>query len=201
MPVDLKAEKKIDPEITQWLAFAQQKLEELAVLKTALTKGRNEVAEELAASTKAAKNRRSSPRIHNEAVAKRLAAVTPDMAKRQSPYPVRAAAQQAKLNLPLYPTTTIGSFPQTSEVRQARAKNRRGELDNAGYTQFLREQTAATIRWQEESVLTFWFMVNLNVTTWFSISVNSWMVLPLPTMVGCRAMVPVVSVRRSCSVM
>lgn len=150
VPVDLKAEKKIDPEITQWLAFAQQKLEELAVLKTALTKGRNEVAEELAASTKAAKNRRSSPRIHNEAVAKRLAAVTPDMAKRQSPYPVRAAAQQAKLNLPLYPTTTIGSFPQTSEVRQARAKNRRGELDNAGYTQFLREQTAATICWQEE---------------------------------------------------
>lgn len=150
VPVDLKAEKKIDPEITQWLAFAQQKLEELAVLKTALNKGRNEVAEELAASTKAAKNRRSSPRIHNAAVAKRLAAVTPDMAKRHSPYPARAAAQQEKLNLPLYPTTTIGSFPQTSEVRQARAKNRRGELDNAGYTQFLREQTAATIRWQEE---------------------------------------------------
>ncbi|MFT8737065.1 MAG: 5-methyltetrahydropteroyltriglutamate--homocysteine S-methyltransferase [Zymomonas mobilis] len=150
VPVDLKAEKKIDPEITQWLAFAQQKLEELAVLKTALNKGRNEVAKELAASTQAAKNRQSSPRIHNEAVTKRLAAITPDMAQRRNPYPKRAAVQQKGLNLPLYPTTTIGSFPQTLEVRQARAKNRRGELDDAGYTQFLREQTAATIRWQEE---------------------------------------------------
>ena len=149
-PVDLALETKLDPEITQWLAFAVQKIEELNILKRALNEGRGAVAGPLAASAKAAEARSVSPRIHNPEVAARVAAITPAMRERNLPYAARAKAQAAMLGLPDYPTTTIGSFPQTAEVRHARAEHVRGNLDDAGYAQFLRDETEHAIRWQEE---------------------------------------------------
>ena len=149
-PVDLALESKLDPEIAQWLAFAVQKIDELNTLKRALNEGRDAVADQLAASAKAAAARRVSPRIHDPKVAARVAAVTPAMRERNLPYAARAKAQAAVLGLPDYPTTTIGSFPQTAEVRHARAEHNRGNLADADYAQFLREETARTIRWQEE---------------------------------------------------
>lgn len=152
-PVDLALERKIDPEIAQWLAFAVQKVGELATLKRALNEGRDSVAEELTASSVAAAARKTSPRIHDDAVTARLAAITPGDRERHSPYPVRATAQADALDLPAFPTTTIGSFPQTSEVRRARADHVRGNIDDAAYEQFLREETERAIRWQEQAGL------------------------------------------------
>ncbi len=149
-PIDLALETGIDAEVAQWLAFAVQKIEELATLKGALNQGRDSVAEPLAASAQAAANRRTSPRIHDAAVAARIAAVTPDMQQRRSGHAVRQAEQHAALGLPMFPTTTIGSFPQTPEVRQARSQHGKGLIDDAAYESFLREETERAIRWQEE---------------------------------------------------
>jgi 5-methyltetrahydropteroyltriglutamate--homocysteine methyltransferase len=152
-PVDLALERKIDPEIAQWLAFAVQKVGELATLKRALNESRDSVADDLAASSAAAAARKTSPRIHDDAVAARLAAITPADRERRSPYPIRARTQAEALDLPAFPTTTIGSFPQTGEVRRARADHNRGLLDTAAYDHFLREETERAIRWQEEAGL------------------------------------------------
>jgi len=153
VPADLALESKLDGEVKQWLAFAVQKVEELNTLKRALNEGRDAVAAELEASSQAAANRRTSPRIHDVAVTARIAAVTPDMRERRSDHPTRIATQAQVLNLPLFPTTTIGSFPQTAEVRRARAEYNRGNLDAAAYDAFLRAETLRTIRWQEEAGL------------------------------------------------
>jgi len=152
-PVDLALERKIDPEVMQWLAFAVQKVGELALLKRALNHGRDSVAEELAASSAAAAARKTSPLIHDAGVTARLTGITPADRERQSPYPARAAAQAETLGLPAFPTTTIGSFPQTVEVRKARAEYNRGNLDDTAYEQFLREETERAVRWQEEAGL------------------------------------------------
>jgi 5-methyltetrahydropteroyltriglutamate--homocysteine methyltransferase len=153
VPVDLALETKLDEEVTQWLAFAVQKIDELAILKRALNEGRASVAAELAASARAAAARRTSPRIHDPAVAARIAAATPDMRERRSDHAARIAAQASVLDLPAFPTTTIGSFPQTAEVRHARAEHNRGNLGDADYQRFLREETERAIRWQEEAGL------------------------------------------------
>ncbi|MDF2385497.1 5-methyltetrahydropteroyltriglutamate--homocysteine S-methyltransferase [Nostoc ellipsosporum NOK] len=153
VPVDLALEPKLDDEIKQWLAFAVQKIDELVTLKDALNGGRDWVAEKLAASGRAAAARKVSPRIHDPLVAARAASVTEAMRSRQSPYAARAAVQAGILALPPFPTTTIGSFPQTAEVRHARAEHNRGNLDDAAYERFLREETERTVRWQEEAGL------------------------------------------------
>lgn len=152
VPVDLALESKLG-DVSQWLAFAVQKVEELSILKRALNEGHAAVAAELRASSQAAASRRTSPRIHDTAVAARIAAATPDMRERRSDHATRIAAQADVLNLPLFPTTTIGSFPQTAEVRRARAEHNRGNLDAAAYEAFLRAETLRTIRWQEEAGL------------------------------------------------
>ncbi len=149
VPVDLALETRLDPEVKQWLAFAVQKVEELNILKRALNEGRASMATELAEAAAAAANRKTSPRIHDGAVAARIAAITPEMRERASAYPDRARAQAEALELPAFPTTTIGSFPQTAEVRHARAEYNRGQLGDAAYQQFLREETERAIRWQE----------------------------------------------------
>ncbi|HLH03677.1 MAG TPA: hypothetical protein VKX25_12970, partial [Bryobacteraceae bacterium] len=120
VPVDLDSERKLDPEIRSWLAFALQKLAELQTLATALNQGRSAVAEELTANRAAIVSRRESPRVTNPEVRAAIANVSAEMGNRRSPYPVRAQKQAARLKLPLYPTTTIGSFPQTAEIRQVR---------------------------------------------------------------------------------
>ncbi|MCS7193456.1 MAG: 5-methyltetrahydropteroyltriglutamate--homocysteine S-methyltransferase [Meiothermus sp.] len=150
VPIDLSLETALDPELKSWLAFAVQKLEELSILGRALNQGRGAVRDELAASAAAVAARRTSPRIHDPQVQERLARITPEMTRRKSPFPVRREVQQARLGLPLFPTTTIGSFPQTSEVRKARAAFSKGELSAADYTDFLKSKVEEAVRWQEE---------------------------------------------------
>ncbi len=153
VPVDLALERRLDGDVTQWLAFAVQKIAELAALKTALNDGRDAAAQAIAESDAAAASRRTSPRIHDRQVQARVAAVTPAMRDRQGGLVQRIATQAQVLALPVFPTTTIGSFPQTPEVRHARAEHQRGNLDDAGYDAFLRAETERTIRWQEEAGL------------------------------------------------
>lgn len=148
-PVDLAGETALDPELRGWMAFARQKLEEVAILARGLTEGRGAIAAELAASDARQAARRSSTRLHDPAVAARLAAGQPGDAQR-APFPERRLAQQARLRLPGFPTTTIGSFPQTSEIRAARAAHKRGGLADAAYDGFIAERMAEAIRWQEE---------------------------------------------------
>ncbi len=149
VPVDLASEQKLDAETRASLAFALQKLDELQVLATALNNGRAAVAEELAANRTAIAVRRNSPRVTNPAVKAALATITPQLGQRQNAYPLRANKQAALLNLPLYPTTTIGSFPQTAAIRQARSRFKAGELDSASYTIAMQNEIAHSVREQE----------------------------------------------------
>jgi 5-methyltetrahydropteroyltriglutamate--homocysteine methyltransferase len=149
-PVDLDAEKQLDGELKNWLAFAKQKLEEVGALERALSHGRDKVREFLDANRRAMLAKKESPRIHDAKVKERNMAVTPEMSIRKSPFSERKKLQQAWLKLPLFPTTTIGSFPQTKEVREARAQYKAGEKDAASYEGFLRSQTESAVRFQEE---------------------------------------------------
>ncbi len=149
-PVDLALETALDDEVKHWLAFAVQKVRELALLAKALNEGRDSIAAELADSRDAVRSRKASPLIHDPAVSRRVAAVDTAMTQRGSPFAARKETQQARLGLPAFPTTTIGSFPQTAEVRKARAAHIRGEIDDAAYDRFLRIETRAAIKWQEE---------------------------------------------------
>ncbi len=149
-PLDLTPESALDPDVRGWLAFATQKVEELDVLRRGLNEGRSAVRAELEASDAAVASRRSSPKIHDPAVQARVHAVTPRMARREGDFSERRAAQAARLNLPAYPTTTIGSFPQTHGVRKARAAHDKRALSDADYDAFLRAETLDAVRWQEE---------------------------------------------------
>jgi 5-methyltetrahydropteroyltriglutamate--homocysteine methyltransferase len=148
VPIDLAQEDKLDADLKSWLAFAAQKLHELSVLKAALSC--LDVSAELAVNAQAVAARKVSTRIHNAAVADRIARLTPPMSERQSPFAERILKQRKRLNLPLYPTTTIGSFPQTAEVRSARLQHSKGQLSDADYDAFLKAETAKAIAWQEE---------------------------------------------------
>ncbi len=150
VPVDLAQEAKLDREVKGWLAFAVQKLEEVAVLARGLDEGEAAIAAQLIASDAAVRSRQASPRVHRPEVAGRLAGITAGMARRATPYPQRRIAQQAKLGLPLFPTTTIGSFPQTPEVRQARAGLLRQETTEADYETVVKGWIDELVRWQEE---------------------------------------------------
>ncbi len=149
VPVDLDGEDRLDPEVKSWLAFALQKLDELRVLARALRDGRAAVAPELAANAAALAARRASPRVHDPAVQAATAAVDASLGRRNSPYAVRAAEQAALLALPSYPTTTIGSFPQTPDIRQARSAFKAGTLDADGYRDAMRAEIARSVRAQE----------------------------------------------------
>jgi 5-methyltetrahydropteroyltriglutamate--homocysteine methyltransferase len=150
VPVDLRQETKLDRELKGWLAFAEQKLDEVATLARGLDEGEAAIAAQLAASDAAVQSRRGSTAVNRPEVQARLAAVTPAMERRASPYPARREAQQARLDLPLFPTTTIGSFPQTAEVRQARAALGRGELSAEAYDRTVEGWINDAVRWQEE---------------------------------------------------
>ncbi|MEG2803132.1 5-methyltetrahydropteroyltriglutamate--homocysteine S-methyltransferase [Stenotrophomonas sp.] len=148
-PVDLDLETKLDDELRGWLAFSRQKLQELRLLADALD-GHADADAGLAASRAWIDSRRQSPRVHKPAVAARLAALTPADAQRHSRYPQRHLAQAGALKLPRFPTTTIGSFPQTLEVREARARHKSGRLSDADYDAFLATQTEHCVRVQEQ---------------------------------------------------
>jgi 5-methyltetrahydropteroyltriglutamate--homocysteine methyltransferase len=149
-PIDLERETTLEPEVRDWLAFAVQKVAELATLAKALNEGRDSVREVLDASTAAVASRRTSSRINDAAVQARGADQDDDLARRGASHEIRRLLQDAKLGLPAWPTTTIGSFPQTPEVRRARADHGKGVLDDAAYAAFLREETARTVKWQED---------------------------------------------------
>lgn len=129
VPVDLDSEQKLDVEVKSSLAFAKQKLEELLVLAMALNQGREAVKDQLASNQAAIEARRNSKRVHNPSVKAALEKLTPKLGQRQNVYAQRAAKQASLLKLPKYPTTTIGSFPQTDEIRQARSQFKSGALD------------------------------------------------------------------------
>ncbi|WP_374406834.1 5-methyltetrahydropteroyltriglutamate--homocysteine S-methyltransferase [Pelagerythrobacter sp.] len=150
VPVDLELEGKLDDELKQWLAFAVQKIGELDLLRRALDDGRDSVADELAVAARASAARKTATRIHDRAVGERIGALTSDMRERRAGHADRISAQAEVLDLPAFPTTTIGSLPQTAAVRKARAEHNRGVLDTASYGAFLREETERAIRWQEE---------------------------------------------------
>ncbi|WP_323010866.1 5-methyltetrahydropteroyltriglutamate--homocysteine S-methyltransferase [Paracoccus sp. (in: a-proteobacteria)] len=149
VPVDLDAEAGLDAELKGWLSFARQKLAEVATLTRALNDGQVAVADALAANAALVASRASSSRIHDPKVKSRSASVGPDDLRRRSHYQVRQRAQAAQLNLPVFPTTTIGSFPQTAEVRRARADHRKGRISAADYDAFLKRETESCIRRQE----------------------------------------------------
>jgi len=148
-PVDLHSEQKLDAEVRTWLAFALQKLDELTVLARALSDGRASVAAELDANAAAIESRRVSPRVHNPAVKAALARVDAALGQRASPYAQRAQKQAARLKLPPFPTTTIGSFPQTGEIRQARSQFKSGALDAADYRATMEREITRAVREQE----------------------------------------------------
>ena len=149
VPVDLAQEAQLDPEVKSWLAFALQKLDELQVLGRALREGRAAVAGDLAFNHAALLARRTSPRVHNPAVAAAVARITSDLGRREQAYAERAPKQAAHLRLPLYPTTTIGSFPQTAEIRQARSEFKAGHLDAAAYEAAMQAEIARSVQVQE----------------------------------------------------
>jgi len=145
-PIDLSVETRLDAEVKSWFAFALQKCEELALLRDALNTGDTAAIREWSAPIQA---RRHSTRVHNAAVEKRLAAITAQDSQRQSPYEVRAEAQRARFNLPAWPTTTIGSFPQTTEIRGLRLDFKKGNLDAGNYRTGIAEHIKQAIVEQE----------------------------------------------------
>jgi 5-methyltetrahydropteroyltriglutamate--homocysteine methyltransferase len=149
VPQDLGQETDMDPELRGWLSFARQKLDELRVLGRVLDAGESAEADALNAARSALAARRRSPRLRDERVRQRLAMLDADADRRASPYSIRQAAQRARLELPWLPTTTIGSFPQTREIRVARADYRAGRLDEAHYRAYLQTEIARVIRQQE----------------------------------------------------
>lgn len=145
VPVDLDLEVKMDAEIKNWMAFATQKLSEI----TLLGKEASDLKHEIAQSDKIVAERQSSSRIHNKQVQERVSSLTSDMRERKSPYEARAKVQQEHLQLPMYPTTTIGSFPQTQEIRKSRAAFKKGTLSEEEYLEDMKAEIANCVSYQE----------------------------------------------------
>lgn len=150
VPCDLDLESKLNPEIKQWLAFAKQKIAEVVSLKQLATTPSPEGLKSLRENEAVNNTRKTSSLIHNDKVKQRVNAVTASDASRQNPFLIRKYKQQQSLGLPHFPTTTIGSFPQTAEVRSWRAKFKKGDISEQEYERLLRDETEKTIRWQEE---------------------------------------------------
>ena len=153
-PFDLEAEKNeksLPAEVKRWLSFARQKVTEVVTLADLASDAPSDSAQKaLESNTADIEDRRTSPLTNNEQVKRRMAAVTPDFARRNSPFQERIRLQHKALDLPAFPTTTIGSFPQTPEVRSWRSKFKKGELSSEQYTELLKEEIKRTIRIQEE---------------------------------------------------
>lgn len=153
VPCDLDQETNdtvLTPEIKQWLAFAKQKIEEVVTLKELATgENKEQTQAKLQQNITSFNNRKHSALIHNSAVKERVTAITEKDAVRNSPFSSRKIQQQAALQLPLFPTTTIGSFPQTAAVRNWRAQWKKGVLTREQYDALIAEETQKAIRWQE----------------------------------------------------
>lgn len=149
VPVSVESEQELDGSIRPWLAFADQKLEELRILGVALDEGEAAVRAELSAATAAQQARRDSPHVADSAVRARVAGLTGRMEDRSSPFQARARKQRARLDLPPLPTTTIGSFPQTPAVRGTRAAYKRGEISRQRYLEAMRAEIRHAVERQE----------------------------------------------------
>ncbi|MGD1280032.1 5-methyltetrahydropteroyltriglutamate--homocysteine S-methyltransferase [Mycobacterium seoulense] len=149
VPYSLEPETELDDGLRSWLAFGQEKVIEVVTLARALRDGREAVAEEIAASNAAVASRKSDPRLHNDGLRARIDSIVASGTHRGDAAR-RRASQEARLQLPPLPTTTIGSYPQTSAIRKARAALRAGEIDQAEYEKRMREEIAGVIKLQEE---------------------------------------------------
>jgi 5-methyltetrahydropteroyltriglutamate--homocysteine methyltransferase len=150
VPVELAQEDRLDPDLKGWLAFAAEKLTEIATLARGLDEGDAAIEAQLKRSDAAAAARAGSTRVHHQAVAARVAGVTLEMEHRATPYAQRRPSQADRLKLPMFPTTTIGSFPQTAEVRRLRAALGRGETGQAEHDHTLEAWITEAVRWQED---------------------------------------------------
>ncbi|MFF0273092.1 5-methyltetrahydropteroyltriglutamate--homocysteine S-methyltransferase [Streptomyces sp. NPDC004330] len=151
VPLDADVERDIDPQVRRWLAFARQKTTEVVTLAEGLAKGTDAITAELAANRADLASRADSALTRDPAVRARTAAITDADGRRSQPYAERAAAQRAHLGLPLLPTTTIGSFPQTDELRAARADLRAGRVDTAGYEERIKDEIREVLSFQEKT--------------------------------------------------
>src|SRR5208283_5158688 len=149
VPYSLEPETGLDDNLRSWLAFGQEKVAEVVALARALRDGRDAVADEIAASNAAVASRRKDPRLHNERVRARIASIVASGTHRGDAAQ-RRAKQDARLHLPPLPTTTIGSYPQTSAIRKARAAFRAGEIDEAEYVSRMKQEIADVIKLQEQ---------------------------------------------------
>ena len=153
-PYDLDLEtneQSLPAEVKQWLAFARQKVEEITTLKNiAIGNTSDAIIEKQESNRKSNQNRKKSVRIHNPEVKSRISQLTAADSKRTSGFAVRKEKQKEKLNLPQYPTTTIGSFPQTREVRNWRSQLKKNKITKAEYNELIRKETEETIRFQED---------------------------------------------------
>ena len=149
-PYDLDEEPDLDDELRSWMAFARQKVREVAVIARGLDEGFEAIDDELEANRAALQSRASSRRTSNSSVRKRVAAVTDADARRDSEFEVRRDAQREALALPQFPSTTIGSYPQTPEIRGARAELRSGAIDESAYEERMREEIERVVRFQED---------------------------------------------------
>ncbi|MDP7705600.1 5-methyltetrahydropteroyltriglutamate--homocysteine S-methyltransferase [Mycobacterium sp. TY815] len=149
VPYSLEAETGLDDNLRSWLAFGAEKVREVVVLARALRDGREAVADEIAASNAAVASRRKDPRLHNDELRARIQSIVASGVHRGDPGE-RRASQDARLQLPVLPTTTIGSYPQTSAIRIARAALRSGEIDQAEYERRMKQEIADVIALQEQ---------------------------------------------------
>lgn len=150
-PVDLRSEDALDDKLKSWMAYATQKLDEIALIKKGANEGRGAISSEISASDAVQEDRRTSKRIHNDEVKARVSNITPDITNRKSPFATRQKVQHEALDLPLYPTTTIGSFPQTPEIRKARADFKKGNIDEATYKAAMEKEINLVVDYQHKA--------------------------------------------------
>ncbi|KAF7553803.1 hypothetical protein G7046_g7000 [Stylonectria norvegica] len=149
-PHTLASEKKLDAEIADWFSFATEKATEIAIIAKAVTEGPAAVREQLEANAKSVQARATSPRTNDPKVKDRQSKITEQDYNRKSEFEVRISQQQKKLNLPLFPTTTIGSFPQTKEIRVQRNKLTKGEITVEEYDKFIEKEIDMNVKIQDE---------------------------------------------------
>ncbi len=149
-PYDLNFEKKIDQEIKNWLSFSVQKLEEVSIIKDYFKKGIKSVEQLLKINDYAMRSKKNSLKVNRIEVKEKVSKITGTMLKRKSEFKKRKLTQEKALGLPKFPTTTIGSFPQTKEVRTMRSSFKKGKIPLQEYTNFIQKKTQETLKIQED---------------------------------------------------
>ncbi len=150
VPVDLTSEKNLDSDLKSWLAFAIQKIEEITLIATALERNDASVIKALEKNQADLTTKNNSQRVHNNAVKARVKSINKTLSLRLSPFKKRAVLHKKLLNLPLYPTTTIGSFPQTDAIRKARRAFKKQIINSNDYKSFIQEEIKHTVELQEQ---------------------------------------------------